>query len=75
MRGKEEEKYQKKKEARKVKAAETKAAKLNEQDLYKRFWEECMNAAPADLADIVQKYKSEEYQKDIKQKIDASAGK
>lgn len=65
----------KKKEERKVKAAETKAAKMNEQDLYKRFWEECMNAAPADLAAIVQKYKSEEYQKDIKQKIDAAAGK
>lgn len=65
----------KKKEERKVKAAETKAAKMNEQDLYKRFWEECMNAAPADLADIVQKYKSEEYQKDIKQKIDVAEGK
>lgn len=65
----------KKKEERKVKAAETKAAKLNEQDLYKRFWVECMSAAPADLADIVQKYKSEEYNKDIKEKIDVEAGK
>ena len=65
----------KKKEERKAKAAETKAAKMNEQDLYKRFWEECINAAPEDLAAIVQKYKSEEYQKDIKQKIDKKAGK
>lgn len=69
-----EEAAQQKEEKRKA-AAQKKADEKNERDLYKRFWEECMNAAPADLADIVQKYKSEEYQKDIKNKIDAAAGK
>ena len=65
---------QKKEEKRKA-VAQKKADAQNEIDMLRRFWEECMNAAPADLADIVQKYKSEEYQKDIKQKIDKSAGK
>lgn len=69
-----EEAAQQKEEKRKA-AAQKKADEKNERDLYKRFWEECMNAAPADLAAIVQKYKSEEYQKDIMNKIDKEAGK
>ena len=69
-----EEAAQKKEEKRKA-AAQKKADALNEIGMLRRFWEEMMEALPQDLQTIRDKYKVEEYQKDIKQKIDAAAGK
>lgn len=69
-----EEVAQKKEEKRKA-AAQKKADALNEIDMLRRFWDEMMAALPQDLQTIRDKYKVEEYKKDIKQKIDAEAGK
>ena len=65
-----EEVAQKKEEKRKA-AAQKKADALNEIDMLRRFWDEMMAALPQDLQTIRDKYKVEEYKKDIKQKIDA----
>ena len=65
-----------KREATRKKSAATRAAKQNKQDLYKRFFEECMQAASANtLLEIRDKYKNESYQKDIIEKIDKANGK
>lgn len=64
-----------KKETRKKEAAEKKADAKNTADMYARFWEEMMAARPEDVLAIRDKYKNADYQKDIKNKIDAAAGK
>ena len=69
-----EEAAQKKEEKRKE-TAQKKADAQNEIDMLRRFWKEMMEALPQDLQTIRDKYKVEEYQKDIKQKIDVEAGK
>lgn len=65
-----------KREQTRLKTAETRAKKQNEIDMYKRFFEECMQAASATtLLEIRDKYKNESYQKDIIEKIDKANGK